>query len=82
MATLTVTDERLSEVDEFAKSEERSRDEIVDEAIDFYLRQKSLSGVSEWGREMAKRGYTEDEVMEIINEEVHRARAERRGSAK
>jgi metal-responsive CopG/Arc/MetJ family transcriptional regulator len=40
--TLTVRDDRLREVDEFARQEGRSREDIVDEAIDAYLRQKSV----------------------------------------
>jgi predicted transcriptional regulator len=75
--TLTVKDDKLRKVDEFARQEGLSREDIVDEAIDIYLRQKSSAvGCSAWGREMAERGFTEDEVMNIINDEIHLMRAE------
>jgi hypothetical protein len=80
MATLTVTDDRLRQIDEFAKEEAISREEAVNEAIDAYLRQKPLPQPSEWGRKMARLGFTEDEVMEIINYEIRLARAERRNA--
>jgi len=78
MATLTVTDDRLRRLDEFAKEEAISREDAVNEAIDAYLRQKPLPQPSEWGRKMARLGFTEDEVMEIINYEIHLSRAESR----
>jgi hypothetical protein len=82
MATLTVTDDRLRQIDEFAKEEAISREDAVNEAIDAYLRQKPLPQYpSEWGRKMARLGFTEDEVMEIINYEIRLARAERKDSA-
>jgi hypothetical protein len=43
MAVLTVRDERLREVEEFARIVERSREDIVDEAIDNYLRDKATA---------------------------------------
>jgi len=59
MATLTVAvaDDRLLEVDECAKNEERSRDDIVNEAIFFYLRKKRWNKIFEEGdRLTAKNG--------------------------
>jgi hypothetical protein len=52
------------------------------EAIDAYLRQKSLKWPSKWRCEMAKQGFTEDEVMQMINDEVRLMRAEQRNSVK
>jgi len=43
MATLTLADDKLRRVDEFAKKKERSREEVVDEAIDMYLRKNGRS---------------------------------------
>jgi len=47
MATLTIADDRLQEVDEFAKKEDLSRDELVDEAIRAYLNKKKLDEMEE-----------------------------------
>jgi len=81
MATLTVADDRLLEVDEYAKNEELSREDIVNEAISMYLRKKRWNKIFEEGdRLAAKNGITEDEVMEIINYEIRLARAERRNA--
>ncbi len=66
MATLTVADDRLREVDEFAKKEERSREEIVDRAIEVYLLKKEWERMRQWGRELAATGITEEEVREEI----------------
>jgi metal-responsive CopG/Arc/MetJ family transcriptional regulator len=66
MAMLTVADDRLREVDEFAKKEERSRDEIVDEAIEVYLLKKEWERMRQWGRELAATGITEEDVREEI----------------
>jgi len=71
MATLTVTDERLSEVDEYAKSEERSRDEIVDEAIYLYLREKKLNAIRD---DIKRMGLTEEDIFN----EIKLYRAEKR----
>jgi len=66
MATLTVADDRLLEVDEFAKKEERSREEIVDRAIEAYLLKKEWERMRRWGRELAAAGITEEDVREEI----------------
>jgi metal-responsive CopG/Arc/MetJ family transcriptional regulator len=66
MATLTVADDRLREVDEFAKKEERSREEIVDKAIEVYLLKKEWERMRQWGRELAATGITEEDVREEI----------------
>ncbi|MDR2591715.1 MAG: hypothetical protein LBC59_02775 [Chitinispirillales bacterium] len=66
MATLTVADDRLLEVDEFAKKEERSREEIVDRAIEVYLLKKEWERMRQWGRELAATGITEEDVREEI----------------
>ncbi|GBU23265.1 hypothetical protein R80B4_03182 [Fibrobacteres bacterium R8-0-B4] len=44
MATLTIDDEVVLKVDEFAKEEARSREEVVSQAIEVYLLKK------EWER--------------------------------
>ena len=74
MPTLTVTEDRLREVDKFAEKEERSREEIVNEAIDAYLRKKALAELRGLGRELAAAGITEDDVRAAIKE----VRAERK----
>jgi len=63
MAMLTVADDRLREVDEFAKKEERSRDEIVDEAIYLYLREKTLNAIRD---DIKKMGITEEDIFNEI----------------
>ncbi|MDR2578293.1 MAG: ribbon-helix-helix protein, CopG family [Chitinispirillales bacterium] len=40
MAVLTLKSERLQKVDEYARREGKSREEIIDEAIDKYLFEK------------------------------------------
>jgi metal-responsive CopG/Arc/MetJ family transcriptional regulator len=57
-------------VDEFAKKEELSRDELVDKAIRIYLNKKRLSEMREWRREyIAEHGViTEEEINEEIKE--------------
>jgi metal-responsive CopG/Arc/MetJ family transcriptional regulator len=72
MATLTVADDRLREVDEYAKNEARSRDDIVNEAIEVYLRKKEWERIRQWGRELAATGITEEDVQE----EIRRCREE------
>jgi metal-responsive CopG/Arc/MetJ family transcriptional regulator len=68
MATLTVADDRLLEVDEYAKNEERSREDIVNEAISLYLRKKRWNKIFEEGDRLAvKNGITEDVVAEEIS---------------
>jgi len=75
MATLTVADDRLREVDEYAKNEERSREDIVNEAIYFYLRKKRWNKIFENGdRLAAKNGITED----VIAEEIRSYREEKK----
>jgi metal-responsive CopG/Arc/MetJ family transcriptional regulator len=63
MVTLTVTDDRLRQVDEFAKEEARSREDVVDEAIDIYVRAKEWDNICAYGRSHAlKYGITEDVI--------------------
>jgi predicted transcriptional regulator len=77
MAVLTITDERLRAVDEFARIESRTRDDVVDEAIDKYLKRKSWDRLcTTIGEKMAARGITEED----INEAVREVRAEIRSS--
>jgi len=79
MATLTVADDRLREVDECAKNEERSRDDIVNEAIYFYLRKKRWNKIFEEGdRLAAENGITED----VIAEEIRSYREEKKSADK
>jgi len=78
MATLTVADDRLLEVDEYAKEEERSREDIVNEAITLYLRKKRWERLRQWGRELAATGITEEDV----REEIKNCRRERRAACK
>jgi len=67
MATLTVTDDRLRQLDEFAKEEAVSREDIVDEAIAIYVRAKEWDSICAYGYSHAlKHGITED----VINEET------------
>jgi len=76
MATLTVTDNRLQEVDEFAKKEELNRDELVDKAIRVYLNKKRLDEMDKWRREhIARYGVITEEE---INEEIRKYKEERR----
>jgi len=63
MATLTVADDRLREVDEFAKKEERSREELVDEAIYLYLREKTLNEIR---NDIKNMGITEEDIYNEI----------------
>jgi metal-responsive CopG/Arc/MetJ family transcriptional regulator len=63
MATLTVADDRLQQVDEFAKKEERSREEIVDEAIYLYLREKTLNEIRD---DVKRMGITEEDIFNEI----------------
>jgi len=78
MATLTVSipfrDDLLRQVDDFAKKEELSRNELVDKAIRIYLNKKRLNEMREWRREyIAEHGaITEEE----INEEIRKCREE------
>jgi metal-responsive CopG/Arc/MetJ family transcriptional regulator len=76
MATLTVNipfrDDLLRQMDEFAKKEALSRDELVDKAIRIYLNKKKLSEMREWRREyVAKHGVITEEE---INEEIRKYR--------
>jgi len=78
MATLTVSipfrDDLLQQVDEFAKKEELSRDELVDKAIRIYLNKKRLNEMREWRREyIAEHGVITEEE---INEEIMKCREE------
>jgi len=68
--TMTVKDEKMQKVEERARKEERSREELVDAAIDFYLHEKFMDEMNAHGRSL---GITP----EIINEEIRRMRAEK-----
>ncbi|MCL2183065.1 MAG: hypothetical protein FWB85_06320 [Chitinispirillia bacterium] len=79
MAVLTVNlkDEKLQEVD----AKNRSRDEIVDEAIDLYLRQKAMDclrteGCTPKAMEMARKFLTEEDFSAFVEEEIHQMRDE------
>jgi len=71
MATLTVDDDVLLQVDECAKEEEISREDFVNRAIRVYLHEKLMDELNAHGRRL---GLTE----EIIAEEIKRYREERR----
>jgi len=71
MATLTVDDDVLLKVDECAKEEEISREDVVNRAISLYLHEKLMDELNAHGRRL---GITE----EIITEEIKRSREERR----
>jgi len=66
MATLTVNDDIVLKVDEFAREEERSREDIVSQAIEVYLLKKEWERIRLWGRELAATGITEEDVKEEI----------------
>jgi predicted transcriptional regulator len=71
MAVLTVgvKEERLRDVDAFAKTVSRSREDIVDEAIDRFLRKQEFERVSAGVREaFAQAGITEKHVEDAIRE--------------
>ncbi|GBU20286.1 hypothetical protein R80B4_00162 [Fibrobacteres bacterium R8-0-B4] len=80
MATLTVNDEIVLKVDEFAKKEELSRDEIVERAIRVYLNGKIVNEMRELRREYIERhgAITEEE----ISEEIRKYKEERRLAGK
>jgi hypothetical protein len=67
MAVLTVTNERLREVEVFAKVTERSQEEVVDEAIGLYLRkqkfERACAGMREWVDET---GLTKEDLAKEI----------------
>jgi metal-responsive CopG/Arc/MetJ family transcriptional regulator len=71
MATLTVTDDRLRQIDEFAKEEALSRESVVDEAIDEYLSEKRLNKIRD---EVMSMGITEEDIAL----EIKRYREEKR----
>jgi len=71
MATLSVTDDRLRQVDEFAKEESRTRENVVDEAIDEYLSEKRLNKIRD---EVMSMGITEEDIAL----EIKRYREEKR----
>ncbi|MDR2693163.1 MAG: ribbon-helix-helix protein, CopG family [Chitinispirillales bacterium] len=73
MAVLTLNisckDETLRGIDEFAEIEERSREELVNEAVEVYLRRKRWDRVFTDGSDLATRyGITEGDVNEAILE--------------
>jgi len=74
MATLTIDDDVVLKVDEYAKKEEISREAFVNRAVELYLREKFIAGLHEDGRRM---GITP----EVIAEEIRQYRAEQRQSA-
>ncbi|MCL2182979.1 MAG: hypothetical protein FWB85_05880 [Chitinispirillia bacterium] len=67
--TLALKDEQMRKVEEYAKKEERTKEELVDDAIDFYLHEKFMDEMNAHGR---KYGITP----EIIREEIRQMRAE------
>jgi predicted transcriptional regulator len=71
MATLTVDDDILLKVDELAKEEEISREDVVNRAISLYQHEKLMDELNAHGRRL---GITE----EIIAEEIKHSREERR----
>jgi len=75
MATLTVTDDRLRQLDEFAKEESRTRENVVDEAIDEYLSEKRLNKIRD---EVMSMGITEEDIAL----EIKRYREEKRRRGK
>ncbi|MDR0330266.1 MAG: ribbon-helix-helix domain-containing protein [Chitinispirillales bacterium] len=76
MTTLTIPfrDDLLRKVDEFAKKEERSREELVGEAIEIYLREKAIDELNAHGRRL---GITPG----VINEEIRQYREEQSSRA-
>jgi len=76
MATLTVDDDVLLEVDELSKEEEISRSELVGKAIRIYLGNKRAEEMNEWRRNYAaKHGVITEEE---INEEIRAYKNERK----
>ena len=75
MATSTVSipfeNDLLQRLDEFAKKEARSREEVINQATWIFLHARLMDECQAHGRKM---GLTE----EIINEEVRLGREERR----
>ncbi|MCL2219124.1 MAG: ribbon-helix-helix domain-containing protein [Chitinispirillia bacterium] len=69
MAVLTVNiplmDVELKQVDDFARKEEKSREEVIRKAIEFYLREKTIDELNAHGQSL---GLTP----EIIAEEIRR----------
>jgi len=62
-------DETLRVIDEFAEKEERSREELVNEAIEVYLRRKRWDRIFADGSALATRyGITENDVNAAIAE--------------
>jgi metal-responsive CopG/Arc/MetJ family transcriptional regulator len=74
MATLTVTDDRLRQIDEFAKEEALSRENIVNEAIDEYLSEKRLNKIRD---EVMSMGITEEDIAQQVK--LYREEKRRRG---
>jgi metal-responsive CopG/Arc/MetJ family transcriptional regulator len=74
MATLIVTDDRLRQIDEFAKEEALSRENIVDEAIDEYLSEKRLNKIRD---EVMSMGITEEDIAQQVK--LYREEKRRRG---
>jgi len=68
MAVLTVTDERFQAVEETAIKESKTREEIVDEAIDLYMRRKAWVRIREFGRDLEASGVTEADVQRALRE--------------
>jgi metal-responsive CopG/Arc/MetJ family transcriptional regulator len=80
MATLTVNDDVVLKVDEFAKKEELSRDELVERAIRVYLNGKIVNEMRELRREyIAQHGAIAEED---INEEIRKYKEEKRLAGK
>jgi len=69
MAVLTIEDNVMLAVEKFAEKEERSRDEIVNEAIEAYLRRKKWNKIFAEGSALAAtHGITEKDVNDAVRE--------------
>jgi len=70
MAVLTVevTDDRIRAVEETAVRESKTREEVIDDAIDSYMMRKAWARLQELGREMREKGITEEDVNQAFQE--------------
>ncbi|MDR2577471.1 MAG: ribbon-helix-helix domain-containing protein [Chitinispirillales bacterium] len=74
--TATVKDDVFFKVEKFAREAERPRDEIVDEAIDSYLKRAAWnryceSGYTPESRKAAAEWLTDEDVIRFVDEVVH-----------
>jgi metal-responsive CopG/Arc/MetJ family transcriptional regulator len=67
MAVLTIEDDLMLEVDQFAQLDEVSREEFVQKATRIYLREKRWERIQEFGREMRERGVTEEDLQKSLS---------------